>query len=422
MRVARNKTISEKRIDNKADKEVSLRYLFFTFLKLGSFSFGGFMALISVIQNQLVEKDKKIKNETVLDGISLASVLPGPIAVNVVTFIGYSLRGISGAIISMISIIIPSFLLICILSYVYFHFGSLPTFDKVFNGIMPAVVAIIVAVAFSMSRKTLQDYKQVLIAVASGLLLLLVGGFLSTFVIIFVGGLLGALLYHKKKDTDITVVGKRKDFTSGRNIKRYLIPLLLLLIIVLFILLIPIFLPEKGFSAVKSFRSIVLTFSGLSVTLFGGGYVVIPAMHEIFVDKLQWLTSKEFVDGIALGQITPGPIFISAAFIGYKVQGFWGALIATISIFLPAGFIMIISSKFLGFFKNSPLVKAVFKGLRPAVIGMIFSASVTMGKGIDPSWLAAVIFISVLVLSIKFKVNVVYLIPASGIIGLLLAQ
>ena len=418
--MARNKTISEKRIDNKENKEVSLKYLFFTFLKLGALSFGGFMALISVIQNQLLEKDKKIKNETVLDGISLASVLPGPIAVNVVTFIGYSLRGFSGAIISMISIVIPSFILLCILSYVYFHFGSLPTFEKVFNGIMPAVVAIIIAVAFSMSRKNLQDYKQILIAVASGLFLLLIGGFLSTFVVIFVGGLLGALLYQNKNDEDLSVVENRRDLTSGRNIKRYLIPLILLVSIVLLIVFIPIFLPEKGFSTLKNFRSIALTFSGLSVTLFGGGYVVIPAMHEIIVDKLQWLTSKEFVDGIALGQITPGPIFISAAFIGYKVQGFWGALIATISIFLPAGLIMIISSKFLDFFKNSSLVKAVFKGLRPAVIGMIFSASVTIGKGVDLSWPTAVIFISVLVLSIRFKVNVVYLIPASGIIGLLL--
>ena len=405
---------------NNIREEVSLKYLFFTFLKLGALSFGGFMALISVIQNQLVEKDKKIKNETVLDGISLASVLPGPIAVNVVTFIGYSLRGFSGAIISMISIVIPSFLLLCILSYVYFHFGSLPTFDKVFNGIMPAVVAIIIAVAYSMSRKNLQDYRQILIAVASGLFLLLVGGFLSTFVVIFVGGLLGALLYRNKNDEDLSGVENRRNLTSGRNIKRYLIPLILLVSIALLIVFIPIFLPEKGFSTLKSFRSIALTFSGLSVTLFGGGYVVIPAMHEIIVDKLQWLTSKEFVDGIALGQITPGPIFISAAFIGYKVQGFWGALIATISIFLPAGLIMIISSKFLDFFKNSSLVKAVFKGLRPAVIGMIFSASVTIGKGVDLSWPSAVIFISVLVLSIRFKVNVVYLIPASGIIGLLL--
>ena len=378
------------------------------------------MALISVIQNQLVEKDKKIKNETVLDGISLASVLPGPIAVNVVTFIGYNLRGLSGAIISMISIVIPSFLLLWILSYVYFQFGSLPTFDKVFNGIMPAVCAIIVAVAFNMSRKNIHDYKQILIAVASGLILLLVGGFLSTFIIIVMGGVLGALLYRKNNDEDSMVAESRKEVTSGRNIMRNLIPLLILVAIVLFIVFIPIFLPEKGLSTVNDFRSIALTFSGLSVTLFGGGYVVIPAMHEIIVDNLQWLTSKEFADGIALGQVTPGPIYISAAFIGYKVQGFWGALIATISVFLPAGLVMIISSKFLDFFKNSSVVKAVFKGLRPAVIGMIFSASVTIGKGIDLSWPAVVIFISVLVLSVKFKVNVVYLIPASGIVGLLL--
>jgi len=415
--VARNKTISGKIIDNKDDKAVSLKYLFFTFLKIGSISFGGFMALISVVQNQLVEKDKIIKNETVLDGISLASVLPGPVAVNVVTFIGYNLRGFFGAIISMISIVIPSFLLLCLLSYAYFQFGSLPTFDKVFNGIMPAVCAIIVAVAFNMSRKNIQDYKQILISIASGLVLLFIGGFLSTFIIIFVGGLLGALLYHKKYYEDTTtVVENRKDLKSGRNIMRYLIPLLILVVLIVFI---PIYLPEKGFSTVKNFRSIALTFSGLSVTLFGGGYVMIPAMHEIIVDNLQWLTSKEFADGIALGQVTPGPIYISAAFIGYKVQGFLGALIATISVFLPAGLIMIISSKFLNFFKNSALVKAVFKGLRPAVIGMIFSASVTIGKGLEIKWPSFVIFLLVLLLSLKFKLNAVYLIPISGILGVL---
>jgi chromate transporter len=419
--VARNRTISEKRIDIKEDKEASLKYLFFTFLKLGSISFGGFMALISVIQDQLVDKDKMIKNETVLDGISLASVLPGPIAVNVVTFIGYNLKGLSGAIVSMIAIVIPSFLLLCILSFVYFQFGSLPTFDKVFNGIMPAVCAIILAVAINISRKNIHDYKQILIAVASGLILLIIGGFLSTFIIILVGGLLGALLYHKKEYEDSTVVENRKALPSRRNIMRFLIPLLsVVVVVVVLIVVIPIFLPEEGFSTLKSMRSIALTFSGLSITLFGGGYVVIPAMHEIFVDTLKWLTSKEFADGIALGQVTPGPIYISAAFIGYKVHGFLGALIATVSVFLPAGLIMIICSKFLDFFKNSSLVKAVFKGLRPAVIGMIFSAAVTIGKGINLSWLTVLIFLSVLVLSVKFKVNVVYLIPASGIIGLLL--
>ena len=220
-RGGKNRTIYESSILRKEDEEVSLKYLFFTFLKLGSLSFGGFMALISVIQNQLVEKDKKIKNEIVLDGISLASVLPGPTAVNVVTFIGYKLRGFSGAIISMISIVIPSFLLLCILSYLYFHFGSLPTFDKVFNGIMPAVCAIIVAVAFTMGRKNIEDYKQILIAVASGLILLLIGGFISTFVIIFMGGLLGALLYYKESDAESTVVEDRRNLSSGSNIMRY---------------------------------------------------------------------------------------------------------------------------------------------------------------------------------------------------------
>ena len=373
------------------------------------------------MQKEVEKYLRLIRKLIVLDGISLASVLPGPIAVNVVTFIGYKLKGLSGAIVSMISIVIPSFLLLCILSFVYFQFGSLPSFDSVFNGIMPAVCAIILAVAFNISRKNIQDYKQVLIAVASGLILLIIGGFLSTFIIILVGGLLGALLYHKKYSEDSTVIENRKALPSRKIIMRFLIPLLLVIVVlVVLIVVIPIFLPEEGFSTLEKMRSIALTFSGLSITLFGGGYVVIPAMHEIFVDNLKWLTSKEFADGIALGQVTPGPIYISAAFIGYKVHGFWGALIATVSVFLPAGLIMIISSKFLDFFKNSSLVKAVFKGLRPAVIGMIFSAAITIGRGIDLSWLTVVIFLLVLVLSVRFKVNVVYLIPASGIIGLLL--
>ncbi|MEN8226222.1 MAG: chromate transporter, partial [Bacteroidota bacterium] len=267
----RNRTTSGKTIDSRENRAVSLKYLFFTFLKLGAVSFGGFMALISVIQNQLVEKDKTIDNETVLDGISLASVLPGPIAVNVVTFIGYKLRGLSGAIISMVSIVTPSFLLLCILSYAYFQYGSLPAFDKVFNGLMPAVCAIIVAVAINMSRKTIKDYKQGLIAVSSGLVLLFIGGFLSTFIIIFMGGLLGALLYRKKYNEDPTVIENRKELNPVKNIIPYSIPLLILVVIVIIVVFIPVFFPEKDFSMAKNIRSIVLTFSGLSATLFGGG-------------------------------------------------------------------------------------------------------------------------------------------------------
>ncbi len=133
-------------------------------------------------------------------------------------------------------------------------------------------------------------------------------------------------------------------------------------------------------------RKLMVAFSGMSLTLFGGGYVFIPAIQETVVQNLHWLSVREFTDGIAIGQITPGPILISATFIGYKVAGFWGALIATIAIFLPSGVLMIAGAHFLDKFKRSNLVTSIFMGLRPAVIGMIFAASFTIGHSIEINW------------------------------------
>lgn len=391
-------------------KKVSLFYLLFTFLKIGSVSFGGFMALISVIQNQLVEKDKKLTDETVLDGISLASVLPGPMAVNVVTYIGYKLRGVTGALVSMIAIITPSFILLYLLSVIYFRFGNVITIDKVFKGIMPAVSAIIIVVAVNMSKKTIKDYKQVLLATVSGVVLILSKGFFTTFVMIIVGGVAGIFFYYKRnKAVDVT-----RKIQIKKNNRIWKVSLAIIAIVFMLFLVVW-FIPPHRNEFIDRIINIAVVFSGLSVSLFGGGYVMIPAMHDIIVSNLHWLSSKEFADGIAMGQVTPGPIFISAAFVGYKLYGFPGALEATIFMFLPSAVIMVISSQFIDFIKNSDLVIAIFKGLRPAVIGMIFSASIIIARGIEPDLMAVVIFVSVIVLSLKFKLNPVYVIPLAGL-------
>lgn len=154
--------------------KVSLKYLFFTFLKIGATSWGGFMALVSVVQKNLVENDNVIDDEEILDGISLASVLPGPLAFNVVSFIGYRLRGMKGSLVSMAAILLPSFLLILLLSYIYFIYGQLPAFTNFFAGVLPAVSAIIISVAFNMANKHLKDYKQIILCISAGLVLILV--------------------------------------------------------------------------------------------------------------------------------------------------------------------------------------------------------------------------------------------------------
>ena len=231
------------------------------------------------------------------------------------------------------------------------------------------------------------------------------------------GAIAGYFIYRK------TIVADNKSLPPDRikfNFKKSIFVVLSVVsILVLFGILTFTFNGETA-AKMTLIRKLAFTFSSMSLTLFGGGYVVIPVIHEVVVDGLHWLTSKEFADAIAMGQITPGPIFISVVFIGYKVAGIAGAITATLAIFIPPGILMIFCSRFMDYIKSSKAVTAVFKGLRPAVIGMIFSAAYTIAKEVDLGWPTAVIFISVLVLSVKFKVNVVYLIPASGIFGMLI--
>lgn len=397
-------------------QEPTYRYLLANFLKIGVTSFGGFMAMVSVIQDEMVTKDRVIKNDVILDGVSLASVMPGPLAVNVVTYIGYHLKGIYGALISMASVILPSFLLILGLSWIYLEFGKLPMSDKVFAGIMPSVVALIIVVAIRMARKSIGDYKQAAVCILSGLTLIIVGGFYITISLIIVGALTGVLLYNRQPSS--TVDGK-----SGAKNPSITFPFpffVLLCFTVLVVAISPMLASGKLSYLIASLRQIMMVFSGMSLTLFGGGYVFIPAIQETVVNNLQWLTVKEFTDCIAMGQITPGPILISATFIGYKVAGFWGSLVATISIFLPSGLLMIIGSHFLKTFKKSSIIKSAFMGLRPAVIGMIFAAAFTIGKNVELTWPPMLIFVIVLIASLKFKMNAAILIPASGALGLLL--
>ena len=162
-----------------------------------------------------------------------------------------------------------------------------------------------------------------------------------------------------------------------------------------------------------------LVFAGMSVMLFGGGYVFIPMIQQIVVNGHGWVTQQEFVDAIAMSQVTPGPILVSAAFIGYKVAGFAGAVVATIGIFGPPAVVMVVASNALERIKKSPVVRAALRGVRPAVIGMIFAAAWYVGRTAQPVWISVVIFVVSLVALLRFKVDAVWVIPAAGLVGLI---
>ena len=395
----------------------SLRYLFVTFLKIGATAWGGFMALIAVVQKQM-ERDKVIDNETILDGISLAAVLPGPTAVNVVSFIGYKLRGIKGTLVCMAGIILPSFLLMLLLASFYDRFGQSPASVHFFEGVLPAVAALIASVAFDMFRKSVVEWRQGVIVVLSTAIITASKSYASTVLVLVAAGLAGWLMFRGGGRTNPVIpppVSRPRKARGGRA----LVIVVAGLAVGVGVLLGLSFMPAGWAEAARLHRTIMITFSGMSLSLFGGGYVVIPAMQKVVVDSLHWLSHREFADAIAMGQVTPGPIFISATLIGYKVGGFWGALNATLSIFLPPALLMVGCAHFLERIKTSSLLPALFKGLRPAIIGMIFSAALTILLNNDFSRGTAALFLVSLIVAIRYKVNPVVLIPAAGLFGLL---
>lgn len=390
-------------------ERTSLSYIFFTFLKLGATAFGGYMSLVAIVQKQLVEVDKKLKEEDLLDGISLTSVLPGPVAVNTIAYVGYQLRGVPGAIAAFAGIILPSFFLVIFLSWLYFSYGNIPAVNNVFSGITPAITALIVTVAIGMTRKTIKLSAQWTICLLAALLLILVGGFAVTFLLIIVSGVAGAFLFRQSAEQALP--GDEKIHFENKQLVISGVVLLLLLCTLLW---------GGQYPGAPKDVQILSTFSGISLTLFGGGYVVIPALHELFVENLNWLTSAEFADGIAIGQITPGPIFVTATFIGYKVAGVLGAFLATVAIFTPPAVLTVLLSRFVKILNQSSVVKAAMKGVRAAVIGMIFASAITIGQTITPSVVSAIIFAAIFIISLKYTISPVYLIIASGVAGFIL--
>jgi chromate transporter len=383
--------------------------LFWTFLKIGSTAFGGFMALISVVQNYLVDRKKLLTDKEILDGISLATILPGPVAVNVVAYAGYRINGIPGAVVCATAVILPSFLLILLLSHLYFTWGEIPAVNNLFKGFIPAVAAIIVAATVNMGKKTLNGLAEYLVAIIALLMLTVIGGFYSTIAIIIASGLAGLLLFRTKQNNANTPSG---DDEAPGKIRTLPVSIIGFLAFPVAAMVLPLINTGSVISA-----KLFITFAGMSVLLFGGGFVFIPMIQEIVVDSYGWVTNKEFIDGIALGQITPGPILISATFIGYKIAGVLGATAATIGIFLPPAMLMLFCTHFLDKLKTSVILNAALTGIRCGVIGMIAAAAIVIMQSAEQNWVSAAIFASALLALLKFKIEVAWIIPVAGIIG-----
>jgi chromate transporter len=307
------------------------------------------------MERELVRKRKLLSLDEFLHGLGLGQLL-GSFAINVSVFVGYRLYGVVGGVLSAGAFALPAVALVIGLSDLYFRYHSIPALAGAVSGLGPVVIALIVDAGWSIGSRIVRSKLAIAIAVAS----LAAGVFrVNAFWILFCAGTVGILTTRDSGERS-----KERAATAGN-----------------FCLLAA---PIAG--ATSALGSIGLTFLKVGFMFFGGGFVLIPMLHHRLVAELHWLTAREFIDGVAISNLTPGPLAVLATFAGYRMAGISGALIATVALLAPALALMLILGKEYERFQNDSRVQRFLAGVSPAVAGLILSAAVVLGADALTSW------------------------------------
>jgi chromate transporter len=302
-----------------------------------------------------------------LDGIAFCQLIPGATAFQMSGYVGYRLRGALGAFVASVSFILPAFVLMVLLSATYLEAGQMPLVHSLFIGLRAIVVAIIAYSAFNLGRSSIKNWQGATIAaVALGAYLAKV----NIFLVILASGLTGFLLHpgqtvnEADKNVGINATVKRQRI-SARLIILWLVGAASLVLV--------------GLTLTPALTRLSVALIKIGSAAFGGGYTMIPLIQSEVVNRYHWLTTQEFIDGIAMGQITPGPIIITATFIGYKVNGLLGAVASTVSIFLPSLLILLFFAPRYEAIKKYSAVRWVLGGILGSFISLLIVTVYSFG-------------------------------------------
>ncbi|UCG29550.1 MAG: chromate efflux transporter [candidate division WOR-3 bacterium] len=354
----------------------SLRELTKSIFKVGLFGFGGGLGMLALLRTECVRKKQFITDDDLCTAVALGQMLPGPFVPNYCEYIGYHLYGIRGAVAAGAALIVPSFILMIILSWFYLTYQTLPGIALIFKGIGAVITSIILWASFEMGRVLIKSIKGVLIFFFALTLFLLKFDPVLT---VIISGLLGIAFEHMR-------------FTRSA------------------VLAVPLFLFDLNRAA-----ELFGIFTKIGAVIFGGGYGAIPFIQNEVCTIRNWLTAKEFVDAVALGQMTPGPVAITATFIGFKVMGIPGALVATLGIFLPSFLMLLILVRIYRKISTNKYVNSFFNGIKSAVVAILLSTGVffVLLNWQQPAY--AVFGIAALFALLFLKIEPIFLILAGAV-------
>jgi chromate transporter len=390
-----------------------LRALAALFLRLGVVGFGGPLAHVGLMEDHCVTRRQWATRQQFLEGLAICNLLPGPTSTQLSIYLGYLRAGLLGGLVSGACFIFPAFVLVLGLAWAYVQYGSLPPVGTLFAAIGPVVIGIIVNTLYRTGQTALSNLATWLIALFACTLVVipLLPPSVNLLTILLIAGLVGVLLF---RGTFIREAAAAKEAAAAppstasgvdTSVKS--------------VLAAPLLWPKVlvGAASTTSLLTVALVFFKIGLLMFGGGLVIAPLLQQELVDGSHWLTTSQLVDGLALGQLTPGPVTTVATFAGYTVAGFPGGVVATIAVFAPSFILVLSLTPLLLRVRNAPIAKAFLKGITAGALGAIAAAAILFGRVVIIDPITAVIALVSLALLLRWNVNTVFLIGGAALLG-----
>lgn len=373
-----------------------------SFLKIGTLAYGG-PAIMGIMQAELQEKRRWISKERFVEGLSLVNMLPGAGATQLGIFLGHARGGWWGGLLGGLCFVLPAFFIMLALTITYATLGSTPLMRGALYGLGPVVLGIFAVAVYRLGRNAITGLTQILIALAAAAAVATAP--LGLAVVLALAGGLGIFLFHSRK--------------LGASVLALLAGAWLLWYLAAWApLAAPAATTGTG-AASAGLLDIGAFFLKVGAFTFGGGLTMIAFVQEQVVNQYQWLTPREFVDGLALGQFTPGPILMVAAYVGYKLAGIAGSLVGAAAIFLPSFILMLSILPVFDRVRKLLWMKAALKGIGPAVIGMLTVSLMQMAPHAVPDYFAIAIFAFTVIVLLAWRVGAIKIMLSGALAGVL---
>jgi len=374
---------------------VAIRDLVRYYLRLGLLGFGGPVALVGQMEREMVGERKWLTKEEMREGIAVCQSLPGPLAIQVGIWISYIRGGFWGAWAGGWAFILPNFIIVSVVGALYVHWGELSAVKAIFYGVSPAVIALILHSCYRLTKLGMTDWLEWGLAAAAFVITVALRAEVA---LLFIGcGIVGVLYYgslfrgRASASTTISLFAVAPMAAAGTA-------------------------PAGLGSMLGKLFAFFLKAGSLT---FGSGLVIVPFLEKGLVQQTGWLNERDFLVAVAIGMMSPGPVVITATFVGYLVAGFWGSVVATIGIFLPSFLLILIVAPILVRYRANPNVQGFIKGAYAAAIGTILGACVLLARIAIGDWLTVLVALGSLLVLFRWKVSNPVLVAVTAVIGLI---